>query len=124
MILFFTKHWLQVNKKWGRFIVYDFEKKQEQSVPIASVDAIVIFARVQLTTDVLTTCLREEIPVFFIIWNWKYLWKLDSLNVKNVELLYKHIWCALNKDCALKYAKTFIKSKIYNSKIMLKRWQR
>ncbi len=124
MLLYLTKPWLQVNKSWWKLVVYDNEEKQEKIIPIAVIDAIVVFARVQLTTDVLTACLREKIPVFFIVWNGKYLGKLDSLEVKNVELLYKHIWCTLNKDCSLKYSKIFIKSKIYNSKIMLKRWQK
>jgi CRISPR/Cas system-associated endonuclease Cas1 len=41
-----------------------------------------------------------------------------------VEVLYKHIKCALNEKCSLKYSKIFIESKIHNSKIMLKRWSR
>ena len=124
MILYLIKPWLQVNKKWWKFVIYDSEEKYERVTPIWLIDAIVVFSRIQLTTDVLTACLREQIPVFFIVWNGKYLWKLDSLQIKNVELLYKHIWCALNEDCCLKYSKIFIKSKIYNSKIMLKRWGR
>ena len=122
MILYLIKHGIQINKKWGKLIIYDNEEKYERLIPIWLLDAIVLFARVQLTTDVITTCLREKIPVFFIMWNWKYLWKLDTLEVKNVDLLYKHISCALNENCCLKYSKIFIKSKIYNSKVMLKRW--
>lgn len=124
MILYLIKPWLQVNKKWWKFVIYDSEEKYERVTPIWLIDAIVVFSRIQLTTDVLTACLREQIPVFFIVWNGKYLWKLDSLQIRNVELLYKHIWCALNEDCCLKYSKIFIKSKIHNSKIMLKRWAR
>jgi len=124
MLLYLVKNWTQVNKSWWKLIIYDNTEKQEKIVPIWLVDAIVVFARVQLTTDVLTACLREKIPVFFVVWNGKYLGKLDSLEVKNVELLYKHIWCALNENCSLKYSKIFIKSKIHNSKIMLKRWQK
>ena len=122
MLLYLIKHWLQVNKKWWKFVIYDNEEKQERIVPIGIIDAIVLFSRVQLTTDVLTACLREQIPVFFIVWNGKYLGKLDSLEVKNVELLYKHIWCAMDEKCCLKYSKIFIKSKIHNSKVMLRRW--
>ena len=124
MLLYLTQPWLQINKSWWKFIVFDNEKKEEKIIPISLVDAIVVFARVQLTTDVLTACLREQIPVFFIVGNGKYLWKLDSLETKNVELLYKHIWCALNEECCLKYSKIFIKSKIHNSKVMLKRWSK
>ena len=122
MILYLIKPWLQVNKKGWKFVIYDSEEKSERITPIWLIDAIVVFSRIQLTTDVLNACIREKISVFFIVWNWKYLWKLDSLEPKNVELLYKHIWCALNDVCSLKYSKVFIKSKIHNSKIMLKRW--
>jgi len=124
MLLYLTKPWLQVNKSWWKLVVFDNEEKQEKIIPIAVIDAIVVFSRIQLTTDVLTTCLREKIPVFFIVWNGKYLWKLDSLEPRNVELLYKQIGCALDESCCLKYSKIFIKSKIHNSKVMLKRWQK
>ncbi len=124
MIVYLTKPWSQLNKKGGKLVIWDPEKKQERLVPWALIDWIVIFSRIQLTTDVITTCLREKIPVFFITWNWKYLWKLESLELKNVEVLYKQIWCALNEGCCLKYSKIFIKSKIHNSKVMLQRWKR
>ncbi len=124
MILYLTKPWIQLNKKGWKLVIWDSEEKQERLVPWALIDWIVIFSRIQLTTDVITTCLREKIPVFFITWNWKYLWKLESLDFKNVEVLYKQIWCAMNEECCLKYAKIFIKSKIYNSKVMLQRWKR
>ena len=124
MILYLVQHWLQLNKRGWKFVIYDSNQQSEKIVPIWLIDAIVLFARIQLTTDVMTACLREKIPVFFIVWNGKYLWKLDSLEVKNVEVLYKHISCALDERCSLKYAKKFITSKIFNSKIMLKRWAR
>jgi len=124
MILYITKAGIQLNKRWWKFILYDNQEQAEKIIPIWLVDSIVLFSRVQLTTDVITVCLREQIPVFFINGNGKYLWKLDSLQIKNVELLYKHIWCALDEKCCLKYSKIFIKSKIYNSKVMLRRWLR
>ena len=124
MILYLVQHWLQINKRWWKFVIYDSNQQAEKIVPIWLVDAMVVFSRIQLTTDVLTTCIREKIPVFFIVWWWKYLWKLDNLEPKNVEVLYKHIKCALNEKCSLKYSKIFIESKIHNSKIMLKRWSR
>ncbi len=124
MIIYVTKPWTQLNKKWGKLVIWDPEERQERLVPWALIDGIVIFSRIQLTTDVITTCLREKIPVFFITGNWKYLGKLESLDYKNVEVLYRQIGCALDKDCSLKYARTFVYSKIYNSKVMLQRWQR
>jgi CRISPR-associated protein Cas1 len=80
-----------------------------------------VFSKVQLTSDVINTCLREKIPVFFVTGNGRYLGKLDSLEYRNVEVLYKQISCAMSEECSLKYAKIFIKSKIHNSKVMLQR---
>lgn len=124
MILYLTKPGLQLNKKGGKLIVRDSEQQQEMLFPWASIDGIVIFSRVQLTTDVITTCLREKIPVFFITGNGKYLGKLEPLDYKNVEVLYRQIGCALDEKCSLKYAKIFINAKINNSKVMLLRWRR
>ena len=47
MLLYLIKPWLQVNKKWWKFVIYDNEEKQERIVPIGIIDAIVLFSRVQ-----------------------------------------------------------------------------
>ena len=124
MILYLTKPGTQLNKKGGKLVIRDSEQQQEMLVPWALIDGIVIFSRIQLTTDVITTCLREKIPVFFITGHGKYLDKLDSLEYKNVEVLYRQIGCALDGGCSLKYAKVFVGAKIHNSKVMLQRWKR
>gem|GEM_PF-3102081 len=46
------------------------------------------------------------------------------MDIKNVELLYKHIEFSTNEEISLIYAKKIIRSKVQNSIVMLQRWLR
>lgn len=124
MFLYLTKNALQINKEWWTIVITDNETKVTRKIPFNTIEWVVIFGRIQLTTDVITNFLRAKTPVFFLSKNWGYFWKLDSLEIKNVELLYKHIEASTNEEISLIYAKTIIKTKINNSIVMLKRWAR
>jgi len=124
MFLYLTTDWLTINKKWWKFIIYDPHQDATRQTPISLIEWIVLIWNVQLTTQVMKSCLQAQIPVFFLSKKWSYFWKLDSIEVKNIELMYKHIKASLDKDISLKYAKIIVESKIENSKVMLQRWRR
>lgn len=124
MFLYLTTDGLTINKNGWKFIIYDPHQDAKRHVPISLIEGIVLLGNIQLTTWVIKTCLQAKIPVFFLSKRWTFFWKLDSLEVKNIELMYNHIQASLDKEISLKYAKTIVKSKIENSKVMLLRWRR
>jgi len=124
MFLYLTKHSLQLNKEGWRIVITDNETKVIRKIPFNNIEWVVVFGRIQLTTDVITSFLKAKTPVFFLSKYWSYFWKLDSIEIKNVELLYKHIEASTDKNTSLIYAKKIIFSKIHNSITMLKRWAR
>ncbi len=124
MFLYLTKNSLQINKEWGKIIITDNETKIIRKIPFNNIEWVVIFWRIQLTTDVMTSFLKAKTPVFFLSKYWNYFWKLDSIEIKNVELLYKHIEASINDEVSFLYAKKIILSKVNNSIVMLKRWAR
>lgn len=124
MFLYLTKHSLQLNKEWWNIVITDNENKITRKIPFNNIEWVVIFWRIQLTTDVVTNFLKAKTPVFFLSKWWNYFWKLDSLELKNVELLYKHIEASTDEELSFLYATIFIKSKIKNSLVMLQRWNR
>lgn len=124
MFIYLTKNWLNVSKKWWKLIIYDINDENTQETPISLIEWVVIFGRVQLTTDVIREFLKWKVPVFFLSKHWSYFGKLDSLEQTNVELLYNHIKASMDSDISLKYSKSIISSKINNSIVMLQRWTR
>lgn len=124
MFLYLIKKSLQLNKEGGKIIITDNETKVIRKIPFNTIEGVVIFWRIQLTTDVITSFLKSQIPVFFLSTSGNYFWKLDSLELKNVELLYKHIEASTNIYTSLQYARTIIAAKVGNATTMLRRWAR
>ena len=126
MFLYLTSDWLSINKSWWRFLIKNptSSDESEQQIPISLVEWIVIFGRIQISTDAIKECLKWKIPVFFLSKWWYFFGKLDSLEIKNVELLYNHIKASLDQNISSKYAKNILVAKIHNSKTMLQRWNR
>ena len=127
MFLYLATDGLIIKKLWWRFIIQapdQWEQLLDNEIPISLVEGIVIFGKIQLTTDTIRACLQGKIPVFFLSKTGNIFWKLDSLEIRNVELLYSHIRASLDPEIALQYSKTFILSKIKNSKVMLQRRKR
>ncbi len=124
MFLYLTKDALYLKKSGWRLIIDDIKDQSTQEIPLSLIEGIVIFGRVQLSTDVIRAMLKARTPVFFLSKKWSYFGKLDSLEVRNVELLYHQSRASLDDDLSLWYAKTFIISKIHNARTMLLRWGR
>ena len=118
MFLYLTKSGLQINKEGWTIVITDNDTKITRKIPFNNIEWVVIFWRIQLTTDVITSFLKAKTPVFFLSKYWNYFWKLDSIEIKNVELLYKHIEASTDNEISLLYAKKIIISKIWNSIIM------
>jgi len=124
MFLYLTKQGSTLNKEWWKLIIKNSLDWIKRTIPFNNIEAVVIFGKIQLSTDVIRAFLKAKTPVFFLSKTWGYFWKLDSLELKNVELLYKHIEASTNEEISLIYAKKIIISKIQNSIKMLQRWAR
>lgn len=124
MFLYITKNWINITKDWWKLIIYDMETKEEQTAPLSLIEWIVIFGNANFSTWAIKWCLVWKIPVFFLSKKWSYLWKLDSLEFTNVELLFNHIKAFMNPEICLQYSKVIVDCKVHNSKVMLQRWNR
>ncbi len=124
MFLYLTIDGLTINKSWGRFVIYNPHQDAKRETPISLIEGIVLIGNIQLTTQVIKACLKAKIPVFFLSKRWNYFWKLDSIEIKNVELLYNQIQASMDDKISFNYAKAIVYRKIENSRIMLLRWSR
>ena len=122
MFLYLVNQTTRLNKEGWKLIVKT--ENLTRKIPFWNIEWVVIFGKIQLSTDVIRSFLKAKTPVFFLSKFWNYFWKLDSLELKNVELLYKHIEASTDTYTSTIYAKTIITAKIKNSITMLRRWAR
>lgn len=121
MFLYLKTDWLIISKNGGKIVITNPKDDNEQDCPLSLIEWVVLFGNIQLSTAAIRAFLKGKIPVFFLSNKGNYYWKLDTLEFKNVELLYDHIKASLDSEISLSYAKTFVKAKIANSRVMLQR---
>jgi CRISP-associated protein Cas1 len=100
--------------------------KQEVNpeIPIREVERILVFGNVQLTTQVISTCLELQIPVIFLTQLGEYkghLWSSES-----TDLLIETAQFERQKDegFRLAIARSMVQGKLWNSKQLLLRLNR
>jgi CRISP-associated protein Cas1 len=93
-------------------------------IPIREVERILVFGNVQLTTQVISTCLELQIPVIFLTQLGEYkghLWSAEA-----TDLLIETAQFERQKDGAfqLAIARSMVQGKLWNSKQLLLRLNR
>lgn len=123
MFIYITSDRTNIFKSGWKIVIQTIDNKIKE-VPLWIIEWIVIFWKANLTVDVIRSCLKNKIPVFFLSKKWYYFWKLDSLEEYNTEFLYKQIKAFLDEEISLKYSKEIIYWKIHNCRVMLqRRWR-
>lgn len=60
-----------VSKKQGRF-QFKLADEPQQDIPVREISKMLLYGNIHLTTPVISTCLYEQIPVFFLSQSGKY----------------------------------------------------
>jgi CRISPR-associated protein Cas1 len=93
-------------------------------VPAAKVDQIFVFGRCAITTPAMTFCLQEEIPVVLLSSRGRYYGLLDSPVGDRVSLHRQQFTRAEDHDFCLATAKSLVRGKLANCRVLLQRHQR
>lgn len=121
--LYLTDQGTTVYKEHLRFVVH-IAPRQKLEIPIREIDRILVFGNVQLTTQVMGTCLQEQIPVLFLSPSGQYrghLWSLHPLHLDcEIVQLTKH----QDERFQLETSRAIIRGKLLNSKQLLLRLNR
>ncbi|NEP20065.1 MAG: CRISPR-associated endonuclease Cas1 [Leptolyngbya sp. SIO4C1] len=112
-----------VSKKQGRF---QFKSAQaaQQEIPVQEISQMLLFGNIHLTTPVISTCLRRQIPVVFLSQSGRYkghLWSADSGELTS-ELAQFERW--QEADFQLETARAIVRGKLLNSRQLLLRLNR
>ena len=78
--VYLTQQGSVVSKKQGRF-QFKVADEPQQDIPVREISKMLLYGNIHLTTPVISTCLYEQIPVFFLSQAGKYkghLWSVQS----------------------------------------------
>ena len=121
--LYLIKAGTTLTKEYERFVI----KKQGEiikRIPAIHVDQIMVFGNSQLTTQVMQYCLEQRIPIYLLSGKGKFYGMVDSFNTEPVLIHKAQFIHSDNAKFCLKIASQFIKGKIANSQLILKRLAR
>lgn len=118
--LYVTTQGAVLNKRGNRLIV-SFQAKVLSSVPLSTLDAVILFGRCHLTTDVMVYCLHHDMPVIFSSQSGGFYGILDNYSSYNETLLRQQVSHTQSLPKQLCVAKALLDAKFNNSLVILKR---
>ncbi|NJR61337.1 MAG: CRISPR-associated endonuclease Cas1 [Cyanobacteria bacterium CRU_2_1] len=127
--LYLVQQGTMLKKEQGRFVV-ETQAETDQSptdkleIPIAEVERILVFGRVQLSTATMTVCLEHQIPVIFLSQLGDYKGHLWSAALGDLEAEAAQFRQREQNAFRLEVARAIVLGKLANSKQLLVRLNR
>ena len=119
-ILFIDENGAVVTKNGNRIVV-QYKDDSSKSLPVETLESIVILGSVQLTTQCMEECLTRGIPVAFFSKGGKYFGRFQSTSHTNAER--QRMQSGLyHQPFALDFAKIIISAKLKNQIVVLRRY--
>ena len=112
-----------VTKKQSRFQIKVADEPQ-QDIPVREISKLLLYGNIHLTTPVISTCLYEQIPVFFLSQSGKYKGHLWSAQSGELTAELAQFERHTDSDFRLEMARSIVKGKLLNSKQLLLRLNR
>lgn len=112
-----------VTKKQGRFHIKVADEPQ-QDIPVREISKMLLYGNIHLTTPVISTCLYEHIPVFFLSQSGKYKGHLWSAQSGELTTEFAQFERYGNEEFRLEMARAIVRGKLMNSKQLLLRLNR
>lgn len=94
-----------------------------QSIPVETLEGIVILGAVQITTQCIEECLKRGIPVSYFSKGGSYFGRLVSTGHRKPELQRKQA-ALYDSPFALELSKRIVEAKVRNQLVLLKRYAR
>ncbi len=111
-------------RKVSRRLVVEKEGHILLEIPEFKIERIIIFGNIQLTTQVMKFLLQSGIETSFMTIHGKLIGKLSPIESKNIELRMLQYKKFQDEYFRLFFAKSVVKGKIKNSKVILQKYQR
>ncbi|MEO1636511.1 MAG: CRISPR-associated endonuclease Cas1 [Cyanobacteria bacterium J06631_9] len=112
-----------VSKKQGRF-QFKVADEPQQDIPVREISKMLLYGNIHLTTPVISTCLYEQIPVFFLSQAGKYKGHLWSAQSGELTAELAQFERHGDETFRLEMARAIVQGKLLNSKQLLLRLNR
>ena len=104
--------------------VIETETDIRKQIPLHMVDSISVFGNVQITTQAISTCLRECIPVLYYSYFGKYIGKISRDDYVTPEVIRMQCCFSDNQEERMVFDRKIVRAKINNQLTVLRRYDR
>ncbi|MFQ5740953.1 MAG: CRISPR-associated endonuclease Cas1 [Acidobacteriota bacterium] len=118
--LYLVRQGTELGREQRRLVVRNGDEAILE-VPAIKLDQIIVFGNVQLTTQAMQLCLKEDIPIFLFSSRGRYYGVVESMRATRVVLQREQFRGASDEELALQLARQFIRGKIANCRTLLLR---
>lgn len=112
-----------INIENGYFVV-KYKNDMSQKIPKETLESIILFGNIQMTSQSVRECLYKGIPISYFSEKGAYFGRLVSTSHTNIFKLKKQIYLSDDSNFSLQLSKKIIKAKIHNQIVILKRYIR
>ena len=121
-VLYVSRNGAEIGKH-GERVQVRFGQERLASVPISSVERIVVMGHVQVTSAVIHWLLAEQIPLFFCTTFGRYLGTLSS-GFQDADRTVRQVLTTRDTTFRLTAARTIVGCKLQNQATLLRRYYR
>ncbi len=97
------------------------DRKEIQRFPLHTLQSIVTSSRKGVSFPLITECVRQDIPIFYMTEKGLPLAKISGTNAGSIELRRQQFRLSDNEKTSIPFAKAFLNGKLQNSKHTLER---
>ena len=121
--LYVNKSGSVISVNQGYFVV-KYKDGMLKKIPKETLESVVLFGNIQLTTQCIRECLNRGIPISFFSSKGSYFGRLESTSHVNIFRQRKQIHLTENEEFSLELSKKIIKAKVHNQRVVLSRYAR
>ncbi|NLU50145.1 MAG: CRISPR-associated endonuclease Cas1 [Syntrophomonadaceae bacterium] len=123
MILYLNEAGSVLRKTGGYYVVITADNKK-RDIPAEKLEAVVVFSGANVTTPCLMSLLRQGVTVTFLSSKGGLFGRAESTAHFNIERHRSQFRAGENPGFCLELARIFIKGKIHNELVVLRRYNR
>lgn len=120
--LYISEQGSALRKQGGRYVL----TKNDQeliSIPQAAVDCVVVFGRVQVTTQAVQELLSEGVPLIYATYSGRFQGMLQPGMPKNIFIRLAQYDASLDEHYVLDVAKSIVSAKLEAASATISAWQ-
>ncbi len=111
-------------RRCGERLIVEREGKELESVPVDKLDLVMVFGNSSVTTPATQLCLLEGVPIAYLSALGRLYGMAEAFEAESVATEAAQFMRAADPDFPLELAKAFVRGKIANARVIVKRLAR